>query len=219
MIIAGGWLSQLDQARDLIQPDDLLIAADGGAEHFRALELLPHVLVGDLDSISSPTLAALEAAGVEILRYNPRKDYTDLELALHLAQERRCHPVLVFGAAGSRWDQTIAGALLPAAGKFQDLDVRLIDERQELRLLNGGEALEVNGHPGDIVSLLALSETAAGITTRGLEYPLNDEDLHLGATRGISNVLQGEHASIQLRKGLLLCIVLHGDPDSLGCPG
>lgn len=218
VIIASGWLNEPGLARMMIRADDLTIAADGGAEHFRTLGLLPHVLVGDLDSITPPTLAFLEAAGVEILRYDPRKEYTDLELALRLAQERGASQVLVLGAAGSRWDQTIASLLLPAAADLQDMEMRLVDGRQELRLLRAAERLELHGSPGDIVSLIPLSTTAEGITTQGLEYPLADETLRLGATRGVSNVLLGSLATISLRQGLLLCTILHGDPDSPGSP-
>ena len=209
VIIASGWLNEPEHAKKLISPTDLLIAADGGAEHFRALDLLPHILVGDLDSITMPTLAALEAAGVEIQRYDPRKDYTDLELALRLAQERGASQVLVFGAVGSRWDQTIASLLLPAADDLRGLDVRLVDGYQELRLLHGGERLELQGCAGDTVSLIPLSPAASGIVTQGLEYPLSDETLLLGATRGVSNVLLETQATISLRQGLLLCVIQH----------
>ncbi len=209
VIIASGWLNEPEHAKNMISQADLLIAADGGAEHFRALDLWPHILVGDLDSITAPTLAALETAGVEIQRYDPRKDYTDLELALRLAQERGAAEVLVFGAVGSRWDQTLASLLLPAADDLRGMDVRLVDGYQELRLLHGGERLELQGQPGDTVSLIPLSAAALGITTHGLEYPLTDEGLHLGSTRGVSNVLLEALATIGLRQGLLLCVIQH----------
>jgi len=213
VIIASGWLNEPEHAKNMLSPTDVLIAADGGAEHFRALDLWPHILVGDLDSITGPTLAALEAAGVEIQRYDPRKDYTDLELALRLAQERGANQVLVFGAVGSRWDQTIASLLLPAADDLRGLDVRLVDGYQELRLLHEGEHLDVQGQPGDTVSLIPLSAAALGITTHGLEYPLTDESLLLGSTRGVSNVLLEVPARISLRQGLLLCVIQHAGPD------
>lgn len=213
VIIAGGWLSEPNYARSLIQTEDLLIAADGGADHFLALGLIPNILVGDLDSITPETLQQLESAGVEIIRYDPHKDYTDLELALLLAQDRHCGQALVLGATGSRWDQTIASLLLPASQNLQALDVLLVDGYQELRLLRGGSSLEFIGQPGNRVSLVPICNTAEGITTQGLEYPLVDEDLLLGATRGVSNVMLGERARVHLRHGMLLCVILRRDPD------
>lgn len=211
VIIAGGWLSEPAYARSLIQPNDLLIAADGGADHFHSLGLKPDILVGDLDSITPEALAWSEQRGVEIIRYDPHKDYTDLELALLLAQERQCHQALVLGAAGSRWDQTIASLLLPASQELQTLDMVLIAGYQEIRLLRGENTLVLTGQPGNRVSLIPISASAEGITTQGLEYPLDAEDLLLGSTRGVSNVMLAEQASIHLRQGLLLCVISRAD--------
>jgi len=54
-----------------------------------------------------------------------------------------------------------------------------------------------------------LGGNACGITTTGLEYPLTDGTLYFGATRGLSNVLLGEQATVRLEQGLLLCTIIH----------
>jgi thiamine pyrophosphokinase len=114
---------------------------------------------------------------------------------------------LFLGALGARWDQTLVNVMLPAA--FPDLNIWLVDGKQEFRYLRAGETITVTGRPGDILSLVPLGSEAQGITTDKLEYPLNDEDLPLGSTRGVSNVLLAEEAQISLRAGLLLCVVIH----------
>ena len=65
--------------------------------------------------------------------------------------------------------------------------VAILDPQHEVRLLRGPGALTLAGTPGDLVSLIPLSETADGIDTAGLRYPLRDGTLHLGPTRGVSN--------------------------------
>ncbi|MGP1673722.1 MAG: hypothetical protein ACTS8Z_00735, partial [Candidatus Limnocylindrales bacterium] len=46
-----------------------------------------------------------------------------------------------------------------------------------------------------------------GVTTVGLAYPLDDETLSVGRTRGLSNVrVDGSRASIQVRSGRLLVV-------------
>lgn len=191
----------------MLQPDDLVIAADGGAHHCLGLGIRPQVVIGDLDSVREDELAALTALGTEIIIYPARKDFTDLELALLEAQKRGADRVLLLAALGARWDQSLANILLPAA--FPGLRISLMDGWQEMHFIRPGERLEISGQPGDTVSLIPLGGDAHGITTHGLEYPLYAENLQFGSTRGISNVLLGEHARVSLNAGLLLCTVIH----------
>jgi thiamine pyrophosphokinase len=117
--------------------------------------------------------------------------------------------VLMLGALGNRWDQTLANILLPAGRAFADMQIRLIDEAQEMTLIHSGQTLQIEGHVGDTLSLIPLAGDATGITTQGLEYPLLGETLPFGVTRGISNVMLGDQASISLEAGILLCVLIH----------
>lgn len=211
IIIANGQLNKPGHFQAKIQAGDLLIAADGGARHFRDLGLFPHLAVGDFDSLEMEEVLELENAGVQLIRYPERKDYTDLELALQLAVERGASEVLVYAALGYRWDQTLANLLMPAAKHFNPVRVRLIDGEQEITLIRGGETLALNGDPGDTVSLIPVIGDASGITTHGLEYPLHQETLYFGSTRGISNVLLAPSAKVTLENGLLICVMIHHD--------
>ena len=65
------------------------------------------------------------------------------------------------------------------------------------------------GEPGSVLSLVALGGTARGIRTEGLRYPLVDEDLEAGTSRGVSNEFVGDRARIELRAGTLLAIRPH----------
>ncbi len=192
-----------------LQPDDLIVAADGGARHCLALGLTPKIVIGDFDSLNEQQIKMLQQYGAELIRYPTRKDFTDLELALQLAQQRGADEVVVLAALGGRWDQTLANVLLPASQQFASCNIRLVDGAQEISLIHAGQCLQVHGQPGDTLSLIPLSSDACGVATQGLEYPLRDETLVFGATRGVSNVLQAETAWVSLEKGLLLCVVIH----------
>jgi len=216
VIFANGTLNDPHQVLAALQPGDMLIAADGGARHCRLLGLAPAVVIGDFDSLCADELAQLEMDGAQVVRYPAHKDFTDLELALQHAVSLEADEILVFGALGARWDQTLANLLLPAAPGLEHVCIRLLDGPQEIALLRAGEAHTLSGQPGDTVSLVPLGGHAYGITTTGLEYPLTDGTLFFGATRGISNVLLGSQATVRLDDGLLLCTIIHQDRFTTG---
>lgn len=205
-IFANGEMKGLPAGWPGRQGGDLLIAADGGARHCRALGLRPDVVIGDFDSLGEAEVNQLQAAGAILIRHPARKDETDLELAFRHAQEAGAKEVIVFGALGARWDMTLANVLLAAQEDYAEMQVRLVDGRQEMTLLRGGQTLRLQGQRGDTVSLLPLTPRAEGITTQGLEYPLQEGTLPFGSPRGVSNTLLGEEAEVSLRGGLLLCV-------------
>ncbi len=208
IVFANGELHYPESVSGLIREGDFIIAADGGVHHCIRLGIIPHLVVGDFDSLNEPELTALQASGTQLARYDPRKDFTDLELALEHAQRSGASEALVFGALGGRWDQTLANLLLPAAKTLSGLEIRLLDGNQEILLLRDGENCRLEGCPGDTLSLIPLTLEARGVVTQGLEYPLHQETLYLGATRGISNVFVEKQASVSLEEGLLLICVL-----------
>jgi thiamine pyrophosphokinase len=189
-----------------LRPSDLIIAADGGTNHCESLGITPNVIIGDFDSLDHTKVTAYKNLGVEIIQYPIHKDETDLELALQFTLMQDVTEVSIIGALGARWDMTVANILLIAHPKFSRLKIRLLDGSQELFLLRGGEKIDIQGHPGYQISLIPLAGDARGITTYGLEYPLNDETLYFGSSRGISNILLHDHAWIGVREGALLCI-------------
>lgn len=209
VIIANGSLNH----SPALLAGDTIIAADGGGRHCLALGVSPAVVIGDLDSLTDLELQALKELGAQIIQFPPRKDFTDLELALDyarsLTEQNRIgeSEILILGALGERWDQTLANLALPVA--FPELDVRLVDGNQEILYVRGGETVVIQGRRGDTLSLIPLGGEARGVTASKLEYPLADENLSLGSTRGISNVLLEEEAQISLHAGLLVCVVIH----------
>ena len=42
--------------------------------------------------------------------------------------------------------------------------------------------------------------------TDGLEYPLNDETLYFGSSRGISNIMLADKCNITIKSGMALVI-------------
>ena len=206
VIFVNGVLEEPAALADMLQPDDWLVAVDGGLRHTRALVRAPHVLIGDLDSVTDEEIDWVSAAGGRVLRYPPAKDETDPELALDLARADGYTTILLVGALGGRVDHLLGNLSLLAHPALEGLDARIIQPGTEIFLIRGER--EIEGRAGDLISLLPLFGAARGVRTQGLQYPLRDEDLLPYRTRGISNVMLGSRAVVSLESGLLLCVHL-----------
>jgi len=185
---------------------DLVIAADGGARHAEALGRRIDLWVGDGDSIGADELAALERAGVPIRRFPVDKDESDTELALLAALDAGARRVTICGAlGGARVDHELANVWLLGHPRLAGCDVRLLDAAVRIRLVGPGR-IELGGQIGDLVSLLPFAGDAAGLATEGLRYPLRNESLRSGPSRGLSNVRVAEDASLVVGSGRILLV-------------
>jgi len=204
LVFVNGHLPDLEAARRLIRTEDTLIAADGGARHILALGLLPSIVIGDLDSLAADDRQWLEGLGVDIRQYPSDKNGTDLELALRYALDGGYRSILVLAALGGRLDQTLGNLSLLTDPSLAEMDVRLDDGVEEAFFVRGRAA--ILGKPGEAVSLIPWGGPAEGVTTEGLRWLLHSETLYPDKTRGISNELLGETASVALQSGLLLAV-------------
>ena len=209
VVVTGG--DAVDPAHLLDLPDGArVIAADSGVEHALLLGLSVHRVVGDFDSASPTALAAASAAGASLERHPAAKDATDLELALDAALELGARRIHVLGGHGGRLDHLLANLLLLA--RPQHADVTVSAQMGAARVAVVRDTAMLRGPVGDLVTLLPIHGPARGVTTSGLLYPLAGEDLHDGTTRGVSNELIGDRATVALTAGVLVAI----QPGQLG---
>ena len=211
IIIAAGQAQSSIDLQDWVQDGDLIIGADGGAAQAMRWGLWPHLVIGDMDSLPNETRQSLEDHGCRFVIHPRAKDETDMELALTYAAQQGADEIVVLGALGGRLDHTLANIFLLILPELEGIRVRIVDGNQEVRLVRAGEAANIEGKPGDLVSLLPLGGRACGVSTLGLAWALNDDTLDLSFTRGVSNVMTSPVAHIEMEKGLLL--VLHSPPE------
>jgi thiamine pyrophosphokinase len=205
VIFANGLLPDPAGARRLLRKDDYWIAADGGCRHALACGRAPDVLIGDLDSVPDPIRDSLLRAGTEIRTFPADKDETDLELAIRFAIEKGYRSILILAGFGGRTDQILANLSLLTDPALSGFHVRMDDGREEALCIRGGE-FRLQGESGDIVSLLPFGTPAEGVIAEGLKFPLRGETLVPFRTRGVSNRMLGETATITVERGALICI-------------
>ncbi len=204
VLFANGLCSDLDLDRARSLTPERIIAVDGGLRWVEALGWRPHVFIGDEDSTPPEKTATLEAAGIQVLRFSPDKDQTDLELALLHAVETGAQVLHLFAALGGRWDQTLANLLLVLHPRLRGRQVYFYADGQVLFPVY--DRAVVRGRPGDTVSFLPLGGMAQGVSLEGFRYPLKKGTLTPGSTLGVSNVLVRPEALVTVEEGILLGI-------------
>ena len=204
IIFANGDAPDPEIVRHWVEQADLIIAADGGTRHALSAGVVPHVVIGDLDSLAETDRAQLDRSGVQLIVHPRHKDYTDLELALRYALEQGAKEIIIVSALGGRWDQSLANLLLLTLPELAQVFTRIIDHHLSIQVIR--DRAEIAGRAGDTLSLIALKGDAHSVTIEGCEYPLLDATLPFGATLGISNVLAQPIAKITVKQGMILTL-------------
>ncbi|GAB6142785.1 thiamine diphosphokinase [Desulfocicer niacini] len=202
IVAAGGTLREPGIFTSMVSQADRVVCADGGAGHLAAMGIVPHVVMGDLDSIKPSHQRDLEAAGVLFIRHPVDKDYTDTELAAKWAVDNGATHITFLGTTGTRMDHTLANIFLMEKISAMGVACSMVDDHNEMHLVRDQITLE--NRPNTFVSILPVSRKVCGITLTGLAFPLLNATLFRGDSTGISNRFTASTASITLTSGLLL---------------
>ena len=202
IIFANGELPGLEKARALLHEDDFIIAADGGTRHALALGRTPNVIIGDLDSL--PANFEISKFDNDVILYPKDKNETDLELAIQHALTLNPEQIIILAALGGRLDQTLGNIALISDLQPAAYNMKIDDGLEEIFFCR--ENAQVDGASGDIVSLIPWQGEVTGIVTAGLKWSLQNETLYPQKTRGISNEMIGDAATVQIKSGLLLIV-------------
>lgn len=186
---------------------DFLVAVDNGIRHTFTFNLIPHILIGDLDSIDPDLVGIMMSDGVKIVKFPTRKDETDLELAINYVIEKGFKKILLVGALGGRMDQSVVNLDLLLREDLEAFDIKMDDGKTAAFAIK--DSATFAARIGDTISLMAICAPAVGITTDGLAYPMKNDTLLPRKTRGISNQANANEVSIKLQSGKLLCFHLH----------
>jgi thiamine pyrophosphokinase len=186
-------------------PAGRVIAVDGGLNRAMAAGIRPDVVVGDFDSVDPEMLAAFTKADGQVIQHPTDKNQTDLELALDLAEPGSAL-VVVGGDGQDRFDHLLGELTHLAYRASEFASITLHYPPAVVHVLRSVQSVNLTGLPGSIVSIIPIVLTARGVTTTGLKWPLDEEDLRIGSTRGISNEMLGTTARVSIDQGLVLVI-------------
>ena len=197
--------------RQLTADADLVIAVDGGGALCLEAGVVPHVVLGDFDSLSPADLERLNGFGAEIRRFPAEKDSSDLELAVAEARRRGATSVVLTAATSGRLDHTLA--VLGVLSASADLASRLVDPQLEVWTLSasGRETIALSGVDATL-SLLAFGAPAM-VSAQGVVWELDAARIEPTSSRGLSNRIG---ASGQARITAVSGVVLVFSPQLAG---
>ncbi|MBT9588827.1 thiamine diphosphokinase [bacterium] len=209
VVVAGGQSPPLEWARPRLQRAPLVFCADSGLRLCLACQVLPHMLVGDLDSLTPQEVADLPDLRYGVERHSVHKDESDLHLTLKALARHYSGPVDILACLGGRLDHKLFNL---CAILFLALDLGLQPRacQPDTLVFPLRDRLSLTGLSGQHCSILPLSDRLERVTLSGLRYPLQAESLHRRSTRGLSNVIESDLAHIQIDGGEGLVIVTPG---------
>ncbi len=202
LIVSSGNIKNKKRLSEISNTVDKTVCADAGAGHLRSMGILPDVIIGDFDSISPEDLNFFKDCHVDLIPHPPDKNATDTELAALWAVEQNADEIIFLGASGSRLDHTLANIMLLKKMAELQIKARIIDDHNCIYLVR--DRLTLSGRPGEFLSIIPLTETVSGVTLEGLEFPLQDAQMEMGSSLGISNRFTGKEAVISIRQGILI---------------
>jgi thiamine pyrophosphokinase len=191
-----------------------IVAVDSGGDVLCSAGFMPHLLLGDFDSIQHETLAACRAAGVELAAYDAHKDATDLEIALEELRRRQFSSVVATNVLGGRIDHELASLGCLAAAAERGAAIAIIEERQSGVFLNTEgvrdslqlEFSQVALAPS-CISLIPWGGKAT-VSISGVKWELDHAELAPSSSLGVSNVPVGKRVCVKTHAGTVLAVLI-----------
>lgn len=179
------------------EPEDYVIACDGGYRYCLESGRIPDLVIGDFDSLGKSP----EHHNVRAL--NPVKDETDMACGCAAGIELGYRSLILFGGTGGRLSHTMANIRLMDHLAGQGMECVLIGHNCRIRTLRAGRLI-LPAQPARTISVFSCSR-ASGVTLRGLKYPLTDATLAFDNPLGVSNEPDGSgEIVIEVKEGGLI---------------
>ncbi|WP_374440949.1 thiamine diphosphokinase [Epilithonimonas sp.] len=188
--------------------DYKLIACTDGAFHYLKQLKFPldqlDFISGDFDShqIEEEIIYQSQNYNFEIIE-TPDQNKTDFHKALELIIEKGFENIDVFGGSGGEQDHFLGN--LSVAFFFKGkINLRFFDDYSSYYFIP--KDFSISGVRGKMISLMPFP-VAKSIETKGLKWPLYQEDLVLGERIGTRNIAEKQVVSIQYKDGDLLIFI------------
>ena len=203
LIIGNGQETDVSIVRNIEY--DYVICADGGLEKAKNYGIKPDIAIGDFDS-TAPDLLDEYAKNIDIEKFPPEKDFTDMELAVQFAVSKGFKSITLIGASGTRLDHTFGNILLMEKYYKDGVNIVIIDNNNKMKFISHKGELFIEYKEGYYISIIPLTELE-GLSLEGFKYNLKNVNVQRGSTLCISNQIEDSKGKITLRKGKAIVFI------------
>lgn len=204
VIVTGGNPPSKDLLLSYLKDEDYLIGVDKGCNSLFEYGLKPDLILGDFDSANFEVINYYKEAGVELLRFQPEKDYSDTDLGYRKAVELESKEILLFGATGTRMDHMLGNIGLLFKSLKDCVRLEILDDNNKMYLID--KSTRIQGTTNEIISFHAVSEVVKNLNISGAKYKLEGYDMTLFEPRAICNEFIGEDINITFDSGIIMVI-------------
>ena len=195
LLILNGEIKNKSLAKNLVKSNDLIIATDGSYDKIAKLNIVPDIIMGDLDSISSIP------KNIRIIKKTNQNE-SDFEKALIWLKKNNYSEISIVGITGGRTDHLFINFAL-VYKYFQELNLTIYANNEIIRILTPDKYM-INGEKNDLFSILALPK-AKNLIIKGAKYSINEKEFEIGS-QGLSNEFLSNNIEISFTSGLIAFI-------------
>ncbi len=177
---------------------DFCIAADGGYEVLRKKNIFMDLIVGDFDSLG------YVPCGDNVKVYSPKKDDTDMAIAVDYGLENGYKDFVIYGGLGKRLDHTLGNIDVLTNIAKRGHRGYLMGDKSVVTVIK--DSIAFNEAYEGVISIFVRGNIAKGVNISGFKYELNNGVMEFDKTRGVSNEFIGKVGNISVSDGYLLVI-------------
>lgn len=208
VILGSAEIKNYERISHFINPEDFIIACDGGLNHVEKLGLSPSavdLIVGDFDSHFRPSEQNFPSA--QIVQLPCEKDDTDVFFAVKEALHRGFTDFILLGVIGQRFDHSLVNISILLYLQKKSAAGVIYDDYSKMQLVVAGAEPTLIPDNYSYFSLMTLEKEAVGVTIKNAKYPLENAIIENSYQLGVSNeVIPGQQAEVSLKTGSLLLI-------------
>lgn len=200
LIIANGAECSDSLLSQLLEWSPHVMVLDGALDRVIERQIKFDTILGDFDSVHNIEQKVADFQPVNVVQAIDQ-DLTDLQKGINFLLEKGHTGIHIVWGTGRRADHTL-GNFVTLAHFWPNTNIVMYDDHSRVYCLP--RKFRKYYPAGTPISLLPIG-TGKGITTKGLKYALNDEDLTIENRIGTSNeVVTDGMVEIEYKDGILL---------------